>query len=80
MSSGSSPEEYSLEFEERFIHTSDGALVHTWLMFQKESLQAPTVVYFHGNAGEAVCDVISTFGLTEGCEGGRDPRGVFGAL
>ena len=50
-----SPEEYGLKsldsFEERFVNTSDGKSIHVWKMYQPDSNEAPTLVYFHGNAG-----------------------------
>lgn len=48
-----SPEDVNIkDFEEHFIKTKDGAVVHAWLMLQPQPRLAPTIVYFHGNAGE----------------------------
>lgn len=47
-----SPEDHGIvDFEEHFIKTEDGATLHAWLLLHKESQTVPTVVYFHGNAG-----------------------------
>lgn len=42
----------SIPFIEENIETSDGKLIHTWLMLQPNSMSVPTLIYFHGNAGE----------------------------
>lgn len=41
----------SIPFEEEHLSTSDGKLIHTWLMLQANSMNVPTLIYFHGNAG-----------------------------
>ncbi len=49
-----SPSYYNLSYEENFIRTQDGIMIHTWFIKQhdKEStVKAPTLIYFHGNAG-----------------------------
>ena len=38
-------------FEEEMVKTSDGEKIHTWLIMHENSAQVPTVIYFHGNAG-----------------------------
>jgi pimeloyl-ACP methyl ester carboxylesterase len=40
-----------LPFEEYFLQCDDGVMIHTWLIPQKDRKSAPTVVFFHGNAG-----------------------------
>lgn len=40
-----------INFEENFVKTSDGHRIHTWLLLQPQSENKPTLVYFHGNAG-----------------------------
>jgi fermentation-respiration switch protein FrsA (DUF1100 family) len=41
-----------IPFEEAFVTTADGEKIHTWLMYQQEtSAEVPTLLYFHGNAG-----------------------------
>eukprot|EP00600_Ochromonadales_sp_CCMP1393_P003049 CAMPEP_0174988760 /NCGR_PEP_ID=MMETSP0004_2-20121128/20317_1 /TAXON_ID=420556 /ORGANISM="Ochromonas sp., Strain CCMP1393" /LENGTH=432 /DNA_ID=CAMNT_0016242037 /DNA_START=31 /DNA_END=1329 /DNA_ORIENTATION=+ len=40
-----------MDFEEKFVKTKDGVLIHTWLLLQADSQNAPTLIYFHGNAG-----------------------------
>jgi len=40
-----------LTFLEEFIVTDDNISIHTWIILQKESRKCPTLVYFHGNAG-----------------------------
>jgi hypothetical protein len=48
-----SPAEYELPFETHFIRCEDGVTNHSWLILQKDSKinRAPTLVFFHGNAG-----------------------------
>jgi len=47
-----SPAEHGIHnFEEHFLKTEDGATIHAWLLLQPDSASIPTVVYFHGNAG-----------------------------
>ena len=41
----------SIPFEEENLPTTDGKLIHTWLMLQPNSADSPTLIYFHGNAG-----------------------------
>lgn len=45
------PSEQGLPFEEYFIPTVDGVLLHAWLIPQENRLQCPTIIFFHGNAG-----------------------------
>lgn len=45
------PEEEAIPYEEAFIATEDGQSIHTWLMLQDNSEEVPTLIYFHGNAG-----------------------------
>lgn len=40
-----------IEFEEGFVVTTDGVKIHTWLLLQPDSEDVPTLLYFHGNAG-----------------------------
>ena len=48
-----SPAEYAMRFEEVWLRARDGVLLHSWLVLQPEgsSATAPTLVFFHGNAG-----------------------------
>lgn len=47
-----SPADHGIhDYEEHFIKTDDGATIHAWLLLHPDSLSLPTVVYFHGNAG-----------------------------
>ena len=41
----------SIPFEEKMVTTSDGKKIHTWLLLQPNSRDVPTLIYFHGNAG-----------------------------
>lgn len=43
--------ETPIPFEEEYVPTADGKKIHTWLLLQKDSANAPTLMYFHGNAG-----------------------------
>jgi len=38
-------------FEDKMIETLDGEKIHTWLILHKNSTKVPTLIYFHGNAG-----------------------------
>jgi abhydrolase domain-containing protein 13 len=40
-----------LPFEDHKIRCSDGVSIHAWLLLQIQPLQAPTLIFFHGNAG-----------------------------
>ena len=40
-----------IEFEEHFVKTEDGFSLHVWLLLQPNSQNVPTLIYFHGNAG-----------------------------
>ena len=47
-----SPADHGIhDYEEHFIKTDDGATIHAWLLLHPNSLSLPTIVYFHGNAG-----------------------------
>jgi len=47
-----SPTEHGLEFENVMVEASDGVRTNGWLLLQKgSSRQSPTVIFFHGNAG-----------------------------
>lgn len=45
------PGEYGFEFEDLKIATKDGASLHGWFLKQKDPLNSPTIIFFHGNAG-----------------------------
>ncbi|KAJ0401062.1 hypothetical protein P43SY_005082 [Pythium insidiosum] len=45
------PSEYGIDHEDLMIRTSDGVHLHAWLMRQPESSSRPTLIFFHGNAG-----------------------------
>ena len=45
-----------IPFEEIFVTTADGVRLHLWLLLQDQgdstpTQPAPTLIYFHGNAG-----------------------------
>lgn len=44
-------EHWNVPYENHMIPTSDGEKIHAWLMLQPNSASKPTVIYFHGNAG-----------------------------
>jgi len=47
-----SPEEHNMEFSEEWLLTPDGVTLHAWLITQPTSpSQHPTLIFFHGNAG-----------------------------
>lgn len=41
----------SIPYEDVMLETKDGIKIHTWLLLQKNSSNVPTLIYFHGNAG-----------------------------
>ena len=40
-----------IHFEEQFLTTIDHAIIHTWLLLQENPNNVPTIIFFHGNAG-----------------------------
>eukprot|EP00456_Euglypha_rotunda_P093490 TRINITY_DN9872_c0_g1_i16.p1 TRINITY_DN9872_c0_g1~~TRINITY_DN9872_c0_g1_i16.p1 ORF type:complete len:288 (+),score=12.85 TRINITY_DN9872_c0_g1_i16:136-999(+) len=46
-----SPAEHELPFEEHYLTASDTTIIHTWLLLQAEKSSCPTIIFFHGNAG-----------------------------
>ena len=48
-----SPSEYGIPFETHLIPSVDGVAVHSWLLLhpQSKERQLPTIIFFHGNAG-----------------------------
>ncbi len=40
-----------IPFEEVYLDTPDGEKIHCWLLLQGQSQHVPTLIYFHGNAG-----------------------------
>mmetsp|Transcript_21360 Transcript_21360/g.35320 ORF Transcript_21360/g.35320 Transcript_21360/m.35320 type:complete len:393 (-) Transcript_21360:119-1297(-) len=46
-----SPQEHGLPFEDHKILCSDGVSIHSWLILQPQPKKVPTLIFFHGNAG-----------------------------
>ena len=47
-----SPEEHNMAYSEEWLPTADGVTLHAWLITQPAaSYQHPTLLFFHGNAG-----------------------------
>lgn len=46
-----SPSEYRIPYETHMIRCEDGVTIHTWLLLQNNSKECPTIIFFHGNAG-----------------------------
>ena len=48
-----SPEEYGLRHDEVWLRADDGVRLHAWLVLQpaEAAATAPTLIFFHGNAG-----------------------------
>ena len=48
-----SPGEYGIPFENHHIQSVDGVAVHSWFMLHPQSKERnlPTIIFFHGNAG-----------------------------
>lgn len=45
------PSEYSIPYESVFFLTEDLVSVHGWLIVHQNSIEHPTLLFFHGNAG-----------------------------
>ena len=45
------PSESDLPFEEYFLQCADGIMIHTWFIPRPDRKNAPTIIFFHGNAG-----------------------------
>ena len=41
----------TVDYEDHMLTTSDNNQIHTWLLLQPISQDVPTLIYFHGNAG-----------------------------
>jgi hypothetical protein len=46
-----SPEEHNIPHEEVYMKTADGCNIHAWFMTHKTPKNVPTLLFFHGNAG-----------------------------
>lgn len=57
-----SPQEHDIPFESIYLDTPDGERLHSWLLLQKDPSAAPTIVFFHENAGNMVSSVAATIG------------------
>eukprot|EP01083_Nonionella_stella_P081876 225781_1 len=45
------PSYYKFDFDDFFVTTKDKVLIHCWLIRQANSTECPTLICFHGNAG-----------------------------
>ncbi|RMX66937.1 hypothetical protein DD238_002695 [Peronospora effusa] len=45
------PGEFSIDYEDLMIPCKDGVKISAWLMKQKDHSTRPTLIFFHGNAG-----------------------------
>ncbi|CAM9169507.1 unnamed protein product [Ectocarpus sp. 12 AP-2014] len=45
------PLEQGISYEDMYMPTLDGIKIHGWLLKSPEASKVPTLVYFHGNAG-----------------------------
>jgi hypothetical protein len=52
------PSRYNLPFEDVYLKTKDNVKIHAWFIRQKTGVldleaynKTPTIIYFHGNAG-----------------------------
>jgi len=46
-----SPSEHNIPFDDVYITCKDGTRIHCWLLKQENAAICPTIVFFHGNAG-----------------------------
>lgn len=45
------PSYYKFDFDDFFVTTKDNIMIHCWLIRQQNSTECPTIICFHGNAG-----------------------------
>ncbi|KDO27848.1 hypothetical protein SPRG_07121 [Saprolegnia parasitica CBS 223.65] len=45
------PAEYGIDAEDVYIPTKDGITIHAWLLKQPTMATVPTILFYHGNAG-----------------------------
>lgn len=45
------PNDYGMDYIDVDLRTQDQVRIHAWLVKQHRPKQSPTLVYFHGNAG-----------------------------
>ncbi|CAI5737019.1 unnamed protein product [Peronospora destructor] len=45
------PGEFSIDYEDLMIPCKDGVKINAWLMKQRDHTTCPTLIFFHGNAG-----------------------------
>eukprot|EP00752_Nemacystus_decipiens_P016196 g14483.t1 len=45
------PLEHGISYEDMYMPTLDGVMIHGWLLKSPDAAKVPTLVYFHGNAG-----------------------------
>ena len=46
-----SPSEHNMAYTDEWLLTADGVTLHAWLITQPSPSQHPTLLFFHGNAG-----------------------------
>ncbi|CAM9483817.1 unnamed protein product, partial [Choristocarpus tenellus] len=46
-----SPAEHGLKYEDMYMTTLDNVRIHGWLLRSSNTEKVPTILYFHGNAG-----------------------------
>ncbi len=46
-----SPADHDMPYEDVYLTTSDGLRLHAWFVKQPETAKAPTLLFFHANAG-----------------------------
>jgi pimeloyl-ACP methyl ester carboxylesterase len=56
-------ESYQLPYEDCYITTKDGVRIHCWLILQENKQLCPTVILFHGNAGNIGYRIINAYQL-----------------
>ena len=45
------PNDFNLPYQDVYFDTEDGVRLHGWLFLQEQSQTLPTLLFFHGNAG-----------------------------
>lgn len=54
-------------FEDNMVKTLDGEDIHTWLILHENSTKVPTIIYFHGNAGNMGFRLKNAMGMFSKC-------------
>jgi len=57
------PDRYGMDYEDVWITTADNIKINAWLVKQNDYKKVPTVIFFHGNAGNIAVRLIHIKGF-----------------